>query len=178
MRRDQSIESLLLWRSNEAELEAPVPPSAAELLGRSRPWWVRVPEDFQRYLERLSSAQQSFGYAQVDGASRRSAAAVPALFVHPDGESLASVTVTYLGVREGRIRLRFVVAPVVEEANADLTLTFIEVATGSPLLEADAEKAGEREYRLEADLPVGLVEGWSRLRVTDVMPFRLIVHAV
>lgn len=171
---DLPLSELLRWRSQQAELEAPSPPRAAELLRRARPWWQRAPEDYRAAVERLLKAQQHLGYAQDSRGSVSGEAAVAALLIGGDGESTVSVRITYFSIREGGLRLRFLLE---HEATAgDLAVTFVDADSGAPLLEGVAEAAGGAEYRLEAVLPPGLEQEWERLRVTDPMPFRLILR--
>lgn len=176
MSADSPVERLLRWRRDEAELEAPAPPRAADLLRRSRPWWERTPVEFQRQVERLFRAQPNLGYALAGGDRTPTGTAVPALRVRPEGDATSIVRVTYLNIRDERLRLRFVFADGAIAMDEVLAVTFVTNDSGSPLLEALAGKAGDEEYRLEADLPPALAEGWQRLRVTDAMPFRLILR--
>ena len=41
-----------------------------------------------------------------------------------------------------------------------------------------AAKSASGEYWLEAELPSELAENWKRLKVTDRLPFRLILRLV
>lgn len=174
---DRSLQLLLHWRAEQAEMEAPPPPRASELLRRARPWWLRMPEEFDRGVARLFQTRLNLGYALEGGPARQRGATVPALLPGPDGERLGYVRVTYLSIRDDRLRLRFTLDDQTARLDATLALTFVADPSGAPLLEAAAHEAGDHEYRAECPLPPELAAEWSRLRVTDAMPFRLIVRS-
>src|SRR5688572_7279321 len=108
MSNEISVGQLLRWRAARAEAEAPPAPRAARLLELARPWWEALPARFQSLVERLGNIQIAYGHAMAEPVSvRRSGHPVPTLIVRRAEESETSVCVLYLGVRDGRLRLRF-----------------------------------------------------------------------
>ena len=55
--------------------------------------------------------------------------------------------------------------------------TFVADESARPLLCAPAILSVESEYRIDAELPEELAQGWERLKVTDRLPFRLILRS-
>ena len=67
MKRAMDIETLLQWRRERAEAEAPQAPSGVRLLKLLSPWWEVSPDRFAASVRRLASIQLSFGYAMSLG---------------------------------------------------------------------------------------------------------------
>jgi hypothetical protein len=126
MSNEISIEQLLRWRAARAEAEAPPAPRAARLLELARPWWEAWPERFQRLVERLGGIQIAYGHAMAEPVeARRSGYPVPTLIVRRAEELETSVCVLYLGVRDGRLRLRFQLEKAIAHVPETFEATFV-----------------------------------------------------
>jgi len=177
MKTDRPVEQLLRWRLSQAEAEAPPAPRAARLLEMARPWWDIWPAQFQSLVERLGKLQVGYGHAMAEPQKSRSGHPVPVMIVRAVEELEASARVLYLSARDGRLRLRFQLETAPTPAEPAYEVTLISDATAKPLLSARASLAAGNEYRLDAEL-AGEVEGsWEQLKVTDRMPFRLILRS-
>ena len=176
MSPESSIQELLRWRLERAEADAPPAPRARQLLDAARPWWDVWPERFQAYLERLQGIQVAYGHAMTEVVRGRSGHLVPTLVIGEEIETAARVL--YLSVRDGRLRLRFQLEPGSERSQAEYEVTFVSEPGGRPLLSANAVASVENEYRLDADIPTELASVWEALKVTDRMPYRLILRPV
>jgi hypothetical protein len=182
MQRGVSIEELLRWRLAEAEADAPAPPRAAELLALARPWWERWPERFRAQAERLRAMPLAYGYAMTTRQRGSAGYPVPVLIAHAtDVEAYAQVL--YLAVRDGRLRLRFALGGTPPSATGSAESAFeatfvldVPDAPERPPFHGRAERSQSGEYRVDALLPAELVERWTPLKVTDRMPFRLILR--
>jgi len=173
------IEQLLRWRLALAEADAPRPPRAAELLALTRPWWERWPERFRAQAERLRAMPLAYGYAMAGPPSPTGPAGYPVpVLIAQASDAEAYARVLYLVVRDGRLRLRFALhdAPGAPEPVFDAV--FVGDVSEQPLCVARAEQAQSGEYRADVELPQDVAERWSRLKVTDRMPFRLILSPV
>jgi len=169
-----SIEHLLRWRLARAESEAPPAPRAERLLELSRPWWERWPEQFRQHLVRLRQIPLAYGYAMVGPAGERRGHPVPTLITDPEGvETYAHVT--YLKARDARLRMRFQIDGVRTQPESFET-TLVSDESEMPLCTALASRSYGDEYWVDLDLPEHLARSWAPLRVTDKMPFRLILR--
>jgi hypothetical protein len=175
---EESITQILRWRLARAEAEAPPAPRAAHLLEMARPWWEAWPQRFAVLVDRLTQMQVvAFGHAMSEPPRRgRAGHPVPALIVRAGDEAEASARVLYLGVRDGRFHLRFRLDAAPEPAERTFEVTFVAPAAAQPLFAADAALSVDSEYRIDAKLPEEFAADWGRLRVTDRMPFRLILR--
>jgi hypothetical protein len=102
---------------------------------------------------------------------------VPVLIVRAMEELETSARVQYLNVREGRLRLRFQLESAPRPAQPAYEVTIISDATSKPLFPARASLTVDNEYRLDAELAEEIAKGWEQLKVTDRMPFRLILRS-
>jgi hypothetical protein len=178
MSNEISIEQLLRWRAARAEAEAPPAPRAARLLELARPWWEAWPERFQRLVERLGGIQIAYGHAMAEPVeARRSGYPVPTLIVRRAEELETSVCVLYLGVRDGRLRLRFQLEKAIAHVPETFEATFVAQEFTRPLFSAPASLSVDCEYRIDCELPEKLARDWKELKVTDRMPFRLILRS-
>ncbi len=174
MMRDHSIEDLLRWRLAQAEAEAPPPPRASHLLELAQPWWETWPQRMRSRLERLHRMPATLGFAQeVTPPPLRGHPVATILALGEDVEAYAWVL--YLSVRDGTLRMRFVLQDRAA-TNADvLDATIIADAGTQAPFSGRATRAPNDEYRIDVELPESLAQDWERLRVTDRMPFRLIL---
>lgn len=175
MKSERDLETLLQWRRERAEAEAPAAPSAALLLKLVEPWWEKWPQRFAAAARRLGAIQLSYGYAMSHPHQGHSGHPVATLITNGDGEHEAPARVLYVSVRDGRLRLRFQLAPV-PRSDRQFEVTFVSEAALHPILSAQAELSGDGEYRLDVELPSELAAAWETLRVTDPMPFRFILR--
>ena len=171
------IEELLRWRAAKAEAEAPPAPRAARLLEMARPWWEIWPVRFQSFVERLGRIQVAYGHAMAEPLQSHSGHPVPALIVRAVEELETSVRVLYLNVRDGRLRLRFQLDAATLQAQERFEVTFVSDKPERPLLSAAAILSLDSEYRIDTELSEELAHGWEQLKVTDRMPFRLILRS-
>jgi hypothetical protein len=176
MKPEMPIEQLLRWRLSLAEAEAPQAPRAARLLALARPWWETWPEQFQSIVERLGKIQIAYGHAMAEPKPSRGGHPVPALIVRTTEELETSVRVLYLNVREGRLRLRFQVDATLGPEQKSLDVTFVCHSSQRPVVSASALLSVDNEYRVDVELSEELARNWEPLRVTDRMPFRLILR--
>lgn len=177
MKKDVPVEQLLRWRLSQAEAEAPPAPRAARLLEMARPWWETWPEQFQSLVERLGKIQIAYGHAMSEPKQSRSGHPVPVMILRAVEELEASARVLYLNVRDGRLRLRFQLETVPIPAESAYEVTIVSDATAKPLFSARASLAVGNEYRLDAELAEEIAKSWEQLKVTDRMPFRLILRS-
>jgi hypothetical protein len=91
-----------------------------------------------------------------------------------DVETIARIT--YLSIRDGRLRLRFTVDEPLREVEQCFEATFISVGELQPMFLATATRHATGEYRVELDLSHELATGWRVLRAGDPMPFCLILR--
>jgi hypothetical protein len=178
MSAEFSVEELLRWRLARAEAEAPPAPRARQLLDGARPWWDVWPERFQAYLERLRTIQVAYGHAMTEVVRGRSGHPVPTLVTGVEAEIETAARVLYFSVRDGRLRLRFQLEAGPERPRTEYEVTFVSEPGGRPLLSANAVASVENEYRLDADVSTELANAWEALKVTDRMPYRLILGPV
>ena len=170
------IEELLRWRLARAEADAPPPPRAARLLEVARPWWEIWPEQFRSLVEGLGQAQVAYGHAMAEPGQPRTAHPVPTVIVRTGEESQTSASVLYFSIISGRLRLRFQIDPAQGQSEPAFEVTFIAAGTAIPLFSAHATLSVGNEYRLDAELPEKVAAGWEQMKVTDRMPFRLILR--
>ena len=175
MNRGVTVEQLLRWRLRHAEFDAPTAPKAEHLLELARPWWERWPERFRTQVLRLEQMPMAYGYAMSASERERRGHPVPTLIA--DTEDVETYTrVTYINVREARFRMRFQVEGATIHPHHAFDAVFVSNAAETPLCAAVAVRSHADEYRVDVDLPDHLVQTWSTLRVTDQMPFRMILR--
>jgi len=175
VRKAVDIQNLLQWRLQRAGDEAPPAPSGAHLLKLVEPWWEKWPDRFAASVRRLASIQLSYGYAMAHPPHGHSGHPVAALISRDDEEQEAPARVLYVSVRDGRLRLRFQLAPV-PRTDRMFEVTFVSETGLRPMLSAQADLSGDGEYRLDVELPGELAAAWETLKVTDPMPFRFILR--
>ena len=176
MNNGTPLHSLLSWRAEQAEADAPPPPRAAHLLHLARPWWQRSPERFAALVAAIDGVHARVGYAMDARADRGGGFPVPAVIARPNVETSLFADVLYLHVRGRTLRLRFRLPPAPELDEPGLDVTFVAVDAPLPLLAGTASLAPSGEYRLEVELPEKFAQEWTQLRVTDRMPFRFVLR--
>jgi hypothetical protein len=176
MKAEVSVEQLLRWRLALAKAEAPPVPNAAQLLEVARPWWEQDPERFQRLLQSLDNGELPTGLAMAETRLPCGGRPVPVLVVRANDLSDSSVRVLDVSVREGQLHLRFALNSGANALEETFEVTFVSSASATPLLSADATRLVGREYGLDVEIPVALIQQWEGLKATDVMPFRLILR--
>ncbi len=177
MNTEDSIGQLLRWRVSQAEAEAPPAPRAARLLELARPWWESVPAAARALFDRLGAVQLAYGHAQAVERLAHAGYPVQALIVRANGEEEAFARILYLNVRDGRLRMRFQFEQPFAGAEQGFEVTFVSGSPPRPLFSAQASLSVDGEYRLDADVSDEIAQNWAPLKVTDQMPFRLILHA-
>ena len=171
-----SVEELLRWRLARAEAEAPPAPRAARLLELARPWWETWPERFGELVARLSQMEVAYGHAMAESRRTPSEHLVPAMVVHTASETETSARVLYFSVRNGRLRLRFQLGSNPDCSAPAYEATFVSRAGSQPLFSTPVERSTNGEYSLTESLSEELANKWAVLKVTDEMPFRLILR--
>ena len=175
MTRGVPIEQLLRWRLRRAEADAPPAPRAESLLELIRPRYDRWPERFRAQLMRVRQMPLAYGYAMSAPERERRGHPVPTLIA--DADDVETYTrVTYINVREARARMRFQVDGATLHPHHAFDAIFVSDASETPLCTAVAVRSHADEYRVDIDLPDHLVRSWAALRVTDQMPFRMILR--
>jgi hypothetical protein len=178
MKTEISLAELLRWRLDQAETEAPPAPRAARLLDSIRPWWERYPEEFRSAVKRLGDIQVAFGHAMAEPRKSSGGYPVPVLIVDGMQEMEASARILYFEARGGRVRLRFQLEGAKIPTEQSFEVTFVSHSTDKPLFVAMAVRSADNAYRIDASLSEELEMGWNDVKVTDRMPYRLILHPV
>ncbi len=169
------IEQLLRWRLAHAEAEAPPAPRAARLLALTKPWWETLPEQFDAVVEQLGRIQFSYGLAMAEPHPSHGGHPIPAVMLRQGEKLETSVRALYLSVREGRLRLRFHLDAPERPPAEGFEVTFVAHDL-KPLFATTATLSVDSEYRIDAEIASDLARDWAPLRVTDRMPFRLIIR--
>jgi hypothetical protein len=178
MKLEPSVEQLLRWRLAHAEAEAPRAPGGSELLQFARPWWEVWPVHFQSVVEHLRGMQIVYGHAMAASNPARGGHPVPAIVFHKGLESEASARVLYFNLQNGRLRLRFKLDTASGRPAEAYEVTFVGEKANKPFLSTEATLSMADEYRIDVELSDGLARNWEPLKVTDRMPFRLILRPV
>jgi hypothetical protein len=176
MKTELPIEQLLRWRLSRAEAEAPRAPRGSRLLEVARPWWEVWPERFQSLAERVNRIQIAYGRAMAESGHTRSGYPVPAVIVQAAEELETSVCVLYLNVRDRRLHFRFQLDATTPTPES-FEVTFLPDKSTRPMLSAQATLSVDREYRIDAELSEELSRDLKPLKVTQRMPFRLILRS-
>ncbi len=176
MNTDLLLEQMLRWRQTRAENEAPRAPRGAYLLELARPWWEVWPERFQLLLGRVRQVQIAYGHALAEPRPGHSGHPVPALIVRGCDEVETSAQVLYFNVRDGQLRFRFQLGAALTPTPECFEVTFVTDDAARPLLSARAALSVDHEYRLDAEISAALAKDWEALKVTDKMPFRMILR--
>jgi hypothetical protein len=176
MKAETSVAQLLQWRQARAGATAPRAPRGIELLELARPWWEIWPDRFKASVESLQRMQMMYGHAMAVPNAGRGGHPVPALVVREGLESKTSVRVLYFSVQNGRLRLRFQLEAAHGQGAEVFEATFVDEPAGRPFFSADARLSMADEYRVDVELPPELARNWEPVKVTDRMPFRLILH--
>lgn len=177
MRTEIPVEKLLRWRLERAETEAPPAPRASDLLDAARPWWETWPEQFHAWAGRLGAIQVTFGHAMSEPVPSRTGHPVPTLLIRSVEERETSARALLLQVRDGWLRLRFDLESTSGPVTESFEVTFLSESESRPLFTACATGSVDGEYRVETRLPAEIAAEWKRLKVTDRMPFRLILRS-
>jgi len=176
MKSPITFQELLRWRLARAEAEAPPAPRAARLLELVRPWWETWPERFQKLVARLGEMEVAYGHAMAESRRAPSERLVPAMIVHTATETETSARVLYFSVRDGQLRVRFQLTTNEECLTPIFEATFVCRTSSEPLFSAPAECSTNGEYSLVENLSEEIAKKWGILKVTDEMPFRLILR--
>jgi NAD dependent epimerase/dehydratase family enzyme len=84
--------------------------------------------------------------------------------------------VLYFNIGSGRLRLRFQIDAAHGQSDPAFEVTFISAGSAIPLFSSRATLSVQNEYRLETELPEKVAAEWEQTKVTDRMPFRLILR--
>jgi hypothetical protein len=172
------LEQLLRWRLARAQDEAPPAPRAARLLELARPWWDTWPERFQKLVERLGQLEVAYGHAMAEPRRVPAEPLVPAIVVHTATETETSARLLYLSIRDGHLRLRFELTDEQHLSEPAYEVTFVCRTSSEALFSAVATRSANGEYSLSEQLSDELTGKWGALKVTDAMPFRLILRSM
>jgi hypothetical protein len=177
MNNDIPMELLLRWRIALAENEAPPAPRVARLLEQARPWWDTWPDRFQALVERLTRMDIALGHAMTDSSHARTGYPVTALVDHAGEELETFARVLYLSLRDRRLCLRFHLNADFQPAVESFEATFVSDEKMAPVLSASATRSVDNEYRVDLQVSEELAREWGNLKVTDRMPFRLLLRS-
>lgn len=172
--RDDAMERLLQWRLAAAESEAPLPPRAALLIELAQPWWETWPQRLRERIDRLQRMPATLGFAQETNAQPQRGHPVATLLALEDDVE-AYAWVLYLSVRDGWLRLRFILQEPVPATPDSVEATLIADGETSAPFAGRATRAPNGEYRVDVELPAPLAEEWELLRAAERMPFRLVL---
>jgi hypothetical protein len=172
MKKKIPLKTLLNWRLEKAKAGALRAPTAARLLALTQPWWETSPEQFRLAVQRLQSIEIPQTHTKSQSSSSRARDAVPALIIGPTEELETSVRILRLDLNDGRLQLSFQCPGAAEQK---FEVTFVSEFTSKPVLYALAARSLSGEYWLEAELAP---EAEEELKVTDLVPFRLILRPV
>lgn len=163
-------------QQSHAALDAPPAPRGFELLDRVRPWWERWPERFRALAEPLAAMEVHYGRAASGDDPKREGYPVPTVIVRTQAEDRGLARILYFSIADRRLRLRFQMGPddAVPPENAEVT--FVDAASSRPLFAVALEPASGGRFRVEAELTSELAEAWKAFKVTDRMPFHLIIQ--
>ena len=173
VKRKIPLERLLRWRHQKAKADAPPAPSAAELIDLARPWWERRPEKFQLLIQRLNKIQVT--YPQAGSDLLENWYPVPVLVVHGAAKSETSARVVSYHLRERMMHLRFQLKTRMPPLESSFEATFISEIGGRVLFTTTASVFKKLEFTIDTELPTGIARDWKELKVTDPMPFRVIL---
>jgi hypothetical protein len=146
------------------------------LLELARPWWETWPERFQSLVQRLGKLEVAYGHAMAE--LRQAGHLVPTLIFRTAEEFETSARVLYISLRDGQLRLRFQLGTEPVHYAHIYEVTFVSNTNALPLFSAQAPCSVDSEYYLTAELPEDLLKDCEHLKVTDAMPFRMILRPV
>jgi hypothetical protein len=170
-----SVERLLRWRLRHAEAKASSPPDAARLIELARPWWEKWPEKFRPLAEALSRIEIVQSQSTAETIRGHDWHPVPTLIVRQDKASESFARILYFSVGDGKLRLNFQLEAILSPMEPILETTFISDTTMRPLFSATASAATASQYHIDTEFPAEFTQDWEPLKVTDRMPFRLIL---
>lgn len=170
-----AVERLLRWRLALAEADAPPAPPAARLVEQLGPPPGSWADQLRARVERLRRMPLALGYAMVDRVHERTGHPIPVLIARAEDVE-TSARVLYLAVRDGRLRMRIRLDASPGHVEPAFESTFVADAPDPPPFAGRAELVAGGEYRIEVELPAAVAEAWDALKVTDRMPFRLILR--
>lgn len=176
MKQQTPIEKLLRWRSTRAEDDAPPAPRAARLLEMSRPWWEVWPDHFREYVGRLGSIRIALGHAMVEPGNGQADCPIPVLMVAGTETHELVALPLYFSVREGRLLLRFRLEGG-QQPKQDIEATLVDAESRSPIASGLATHSVDGEFSLGIKLAPQSARDWSRIKVVEPMPFRMILRA-
>ena len=175
MKSEISMQELLRWRLVRAGEAAPPAPRGNQLLAMNRPWWEVLPAQFRALAERVSRIQVAYGHAMSEPARSPAGYPVPTVVLDQGEEIETTVRILYLRASGGRLRLRFELSGV-NLASKALEATLVAGEPSQPILSAAAQPSVDHEFSLDAPLPASIGTTWEGIKVTDRMPFRLILR--
>jgi hypothetical protein len=171
------LEQLLHWRLKQAEAAAPPPPKAAQLLQSARPWWKKRPKEFRSKVEHLRTFQSTLSHSTNNKRRKANNILVPALLVYNEIESGVYASIKHFRVLETKLHLSFGLETKMSLVDHNLEVTFISNVTPAPMLDATATISADNTFHLETELPVEIAKEWEQLKLTNPMPFGLIIHS-
>jgi hypothetical protein len=177
MNKEKPHDTFLHWRLNRAELAAPPPPNSDLLIERLRPWWEAWPEKLAAMRGQLANLRVTYGHAAVAATPDRTHVPVPTIFVDDDGPTGTVAKLVFLSLRDRTLRIRFEIDGLPTDGASDLEITMIADLSPHSVVSAEASPVAPGEYRAEVDLPSELAEQWAELKVSDRMPFGLILFS-
>jgi hypothetical protein len=177
MNNENLSDSVLQWRLARAGRGAPPPPNSARLIEQLRPWWEIWPEKLTALRGQLVNLRVTFGHAAVNAPPSCGSVPVPTVFVHDNKQTGTLAKIVFLSVRGLTLRMRFQIDALPSDATGNLELTILSDQSSRPLVAAEANPVGSGEYRAEVELPPDLAEQWASLKMSERMPFGLILFA-
>lgn len=144
----------------------------------ARPWWEKRPEKFQFLVERLNKMPVASARTHKGSNLGRNWHSVPALVVRGREESESFVRVLIFRLREGKLRLRFRLESPLPLEESSFEATFISETGARALFTTTTSVSPKLEFSVDTELPTDIARDWGQLKITDTMPFRLILFSL
>jgi hypothetical protein len=177
MTPDKIAEEYFRWRLELMKVEAPAPPSAAQLIERARPWWERWPDRFHSLAGHLETKRTGHPHNGDQPNPGPDGIAVQALIVRGKEETKGFARVLDFKIHDAKLHFRFQLDPPFTPGASSLEVTFISDTAARALFFAQAFGSGEIGYIVYTELPPELARDWASLKETDPLPFRMILRS-
>ena len=128
-------------------------------------------------MEHLRKFQSAHSHAATNKRRKGTGVPVPALLVYKEVESEIYALVTHLSLLETKLRLRFKLETKLSPVDQNLEVTFISNATLTPMFYVTTTVSADDTFHIETELPVEIAKDWEQLKLTNPMPFGLIIHS-
>jgi hypothetical protein len=175
------LEDLLKAAAQQAEMEAPEPPTAAEMRRReaARQWWKREPGLFSSARRKLFSFEEAHADARADIAyAPESICRIPALVVRDEVEQLpvdVHVMTFEIAGDELTLKLRLSGTGIAREERL-LQCAFVTGASDEPMAVAVADFTASKEASVHLYPDEAILRRCQSMQSGDALPFRLMLR--